>query len=150
MDAIQFLKQEHVTAKAAFEKVLQAPPKKRGDLWDELSPELEAHEQIEDACLYEPLSREAGGKDPKLAGWRQKHQAEVDEVEDLINEIDGLAPEDEKWLTKVKKVHASLKAHIQEEEGEIFPRISKVWDEARLKQAGAKMKEMKSKKVGAA
>jgi Hemerythrin HHE cation binding domain len=77
MDAIQFLKQEHVTAKAAFEKVLQAPPKKRGDLWDELSPELEAHEQIEDACLYEPLSREAGGKDPKLVGWRQKHQADL-------------------------------------------------------------------------
>jgi hypothetical protein len=67
----------------------------------------------------------------------------------LINEIDGLAPEDEKWLTKAKKVHASLKAHIQEDEGEIFPRISKVWDEARLKRAGTKMKEMKSKKVDA-
>ena len=77
MDAIQFLKQEHQTAKAAFEKVLQASPKTGGDLWQKLSPELEAHEQMEDACLYEPLSREAGGKDPKLAEWRQKHQAEL-------------------------------------------------------------------------
>ena len=93
MDAIQFLKQEHQTAKAEFEKVLQASPKARGGLWQKLSPELEAHEQIEDACLYEPLSREAGGKDPKLAGWRQKHQDEVDEVEDLISEIESLAPE---------------------------------------------------------
>jgi iron-sulfur cluster repair protein YtfE (RIC family) len=150
MDAIQFLKQEHQTAKAEFEKVLQASPKARGGLWEKLSPELEAHEQIEDACLYEPLSREAGGKDPKLAGWRQKHQDEVDEVEDLISEIESLAPEAEEWLTKVKEVHGSLEKHIQEEEGEIFPRISKVWDDARLKQAGTQMKEMKSKKADAA
>ena len=50
MDAIQFLKQEHQTAKAEFERVLQASPKARGGLWQKLSPELEAHEQIEDAC----------------------------------------------------------------------------------------------------
>ena len=46
MNAIQFLKQEHRTAKAAFEKVLQASPAKRGDLWEALTPELEAHEEI--------------------------------------------------------------------------------------------------------
>ena len=150
MDAIQFLKQEHQTAKAAFDKVLQASPETRGDLWEKLSPELKAHEQIEDACLYEPLSREAGGKDPKLAEWREEHQEEVDEVEGLIDEIEDLAPEDEEWLAKVKNVHASLKTHIQEEEGEIFPRISKVWDAARLEQAGTKMNEMKSRKKTAA
>jgi hemerythrin-like domain-containing protein len=150
MDAIQFLKQEHQTAKAAFEKVLQASPEARGDLWQKLSPELEAHEQIEDACLYEPLAREAGGKEPKLAEWREKHQAEVEEVEDLISDIDDLTPEDEEWLTKVKEVHTSLKTHIEEEEGEIFPMVSEVWDNARLKQAGTKMEEMKSKKAGAA
>jgi len=71
-------------------------------------------------------------------------------VEDLISEIESLAPEDEEWLTKVKEVHGSLEKHIQEEEGEIFPRISKVWDDARLKQAGTQMKEMKSKKADAA
>jgi hypothetical protein len=32
MDAIQFLKQEHQKAKAAFEKVLQATPETRGQL----------------------------------------------------------------------------------------------------------------------
>ena len=150
MDAIQFLKKEHVTAKAAFEGVLHASPAKRGELWEKLSPELEAHEQIEDACLYTPLSRDAAGKDPKLAGWREKHQAEVEQVKGLIEEIDDLDPEDEEWLSTVKEVHTSLETHIQEEEGDIFPRISKVWDEARLKEAGAKMEQMKGKKAAAA
>jgi hemerythrin-like domain-containing protein len=150
MNAIQFLKQEHQTAKAAFEKVLQASPTKRGDLWEELTPELEAHEEIEDACLHEPLAREAAGKDEKLAEWREEHQAQVDEVEDLIGEIDELDPEGAEWLAMVKKVHESLANHIQEEEGEIFPRISKVWDEARLVKAGKKMQEMKEEKADAA
>jgi hemerythrin HHE cation binding domain-containing protein len=150
MDAIQFLKKEHVTAKAAFKGVLQASPAKRGDLWEKLSPELEAHEQIEDACLYTPLSRDAAGKDPKLAGWREKHQAEVEKVKGLIEEIDDLDPEDEKWLSTVKKVHTSLENHIREEEEDVFSRIGKVWDAARLTDAGAKMEQMKGKKAAAA
>lgn len=150
MDAIKFLKKEHQTAKAEFEKVLKAPPGKRGQLWEKLAPELEAHEQMEDACMYEPLSQDAEGQDPVLAEWRQEHQAEVDKVAELMNEIDGLAPEDAKWLKKVTEVHTSLKTHIEEEEGNIFPRISKVWDEARLEQAGTEMKEMKAEATGAA
>jgi hypothetical protein len=63
MDAIQFLKQEHKKAKATLKKVLKASPESRGALWTELEPELKAHEQIEDACLYGPLAREAGRTD---------------------------------------------------------------------------------------
>ena len=98
----------------------------------------------------EQHTRDAGGKDAKLAEWRQKHRSEVEKVGNLIGEIDELEPEDDKWLTKVKNVHEGVLNHIQEEEGDIFPRISKLWDEARLTQAGKKMQEMKSKKADAA
>jgi iron-sulfur cluster repair protein YtfE (RIC family) len=58
-----------------------------------------------------------------------------------------LDPESASWLTKLKTVHASLESHIREEEQDIFPRISKVWDEHKLKQAGTAMMEMKAKKL---
>jgi iron-sulfur cluster repair protein YtfE (RIC family) len=147
MDAIQFLKQEHQKAKAAFEKVLKAAPESRGQLWTKLQPELEAHEQIEDAGLYEPLARDAGKTDSKLADWRKKHQTEVAKVEGLIKDIEKLDPENASWLTKLKVVHASLESHIREEEQDMFPRISKVWNDKKLKQAGTEMKEMKAKKL---
>jgi hemerythrin-like domain-containing protein len=151
MNAIRFLKQEHQTAKAAFEKVLRASPEERGDLWDELAPELKAHEQMEDACLYKPLSQNGKGQDQEvLTGWRQEHQGEVKKVEALMREIDHLDSEDAKWLETVTKVHTSLTTHIEEEEGKIFPRIGKVWDETRLEQAGTDMEKMKSGKAGAA
>ena len=147
MDALEFLKQEHQKARAAFERVVQAPPTRRGLLWNELKPELEAHEKIEDACLYEPLSHDAGPKDAMLAGWRQQHQDEVQKVEGLIKAIGGLSPEDARWLSEIQEVHTSLENHIREEEGSVFPRISNVWDERRLRQAGTQMEEMKSKKT---
>jgi iron-sulfur cluster repair protein YtfE (RIC family) len=145
VDAIQFLKQEHQKAKAAFENVLKAAPKTRGQLWTKLQPELEGHEQIEDTCLYEPLSRDAGKTDSKLAEWRKTHQNEVGKVEGLIKDMGKLDPKDASWLTKLEAVHASLERHIREEEQDIFPRISKVWDEHKLKQAGTDMKEMKAR-----
>lgn len=149
MDAIQFLKQEHKKAKAALKKVLKASPETRGDLWTELEPELEAHEQIEDACLYGPLARGEGKRDAKLAAWRGKHQKEVERVEGLVKQVDSLDPAEPAWLAKVKAIGASLEKHIREEEGEIFPRIGKAWDKARLEEAGAEMAEMKAEKLHA-
>jgi uncharacterized integral membrane protein len=148
VNALQFLKQEHQKAKAAFDKVLQASPQQRGGLWQELAPELKLHEEIEDSCLYQPLAQDAASKDKALAEWRQHHQAEVEKVGGLLEAIHRLRPEDSPWLGKVKEVHAALEHHIQEEEGTIFPKISKVWDENRLERAGTQMAEMKSKHMG--
>src|SRR4029453_14098281 len=115
MNAVQFLKQEHEKAKAEFEKVLKASPTTRGDLWKQLVPELEVHEQIEDACLYEPIARDAAGRDTLIAAWRDEHQAKGEKAADLIEEIEDLEPESKEWLAMVTELHASLQAHIQEE-----------------------------------
>jgi iron-sulfur cluster repair protein YtfE (RIC family) len=149
MDAIQFLKQEHKKAKAGLKKVLKASPDTRGDLWNELQPELEAHEQIEDACLYGPLARGAGKVDAKLAAWRAKHQKEVERVEALVGQLESLDPAEAAWVAKVRAIGTSLEKHIREEEQDIFPRIGKVWDRKQLAEAGAEMKEMKAEKLHA-
>jgi hypothetical protein len=69
----------------------------------------------------------------------------VVKVEGLIKEVDKLDPEDVAWLTKLNAVHTSRESHIREEKQDIFPRISRVWDEQQLKQAGTELKEMKAK-----
>jgi iron-sulfur cluster repair protein YtfE (RIC family) len=149
MDAIQFLKQEHKKAKAGLKKVLKASPDTRGDLWNELQPELEAHEQIEDACLYGPLARGVGKADAKLAAWRAKHRKEVERVEGLVGQLESLDPAEAAWVAKVRAIGTSLEKHIWEEEQDIFPRIAKVWDRKQLVEAGAEMKEMKTEKLHA-
>ena len=148
MDAIQFLTQEHQKAKAAFAKLLEASPAKRGALWKELHPELKTHEEIEETCLYGPLEKE-GPSDATLAEWvSDGHEEEVSEVEGLIEKTARLDAQDERWLTTVKQIHTALEKHIKHEEGDIFPRIGQEWDSARLEQAGRQMTELHSEKAG--
>src|SRR5262245_56991973 len=102
MDAIQFLKQEHQKAKAAFGKVLQAAPAQRGGLWKELQPELKAHEEMEETCVYGPLE-EDHPSDSKLTEWvSDRHEEEVEKVESLIKQTERLEPKDERWLATVR------------------------------------------------
>ncbi|MGH7384567.1 MAG: hemerythrin domain-containing protein [Candidatus Rokuibacteriota bacterium] len=148
MDAIKFLEQEHQKAKAAFEKLLGAAPGKRGALWKELGPELQAHEEIEEQCLYGPIGRD-GASDPALSEWvSDRHQDEVHEVEGLLKETQRLDPEDERWLATVRQIKTALENHIRQEEQDIFPRIGRIWDRAQLEAAGREMSESMTEKTG--
>jgi len=143
MDAIQFLKQEHRKAKGAFAGLLEADPDKREELWEELQPELKAHEEIEEACLYGPLSEERLS-DSSLSEWvTDEHQEEVDEVENLIEKTLHLDPKDDGWMKIVRQIHTALEAHIRREEDDIFPRISKAWEPEKLEKVGEEMSAMK-------
>ncbi|HYB71111.1 MAG TPA: hemerythrin domain-containing protein [Candidatus Bathyarchaeia archaeon] len=152
MDAIQFLKHQHQEAKAAFGKLFDAAPTERGAIWKKLAPELARHEQIEDRCLYGPVARESGATDPQLSRWVSKgHPEEVHTVEGLIQQTQGLDPKDERWLAAVLQIRTALERHIAEEEQDAFPRVGRVWDRARLEQAGEQMSEMagdKSERAG--
>lgn len=148
MDAIQFLKQEHRKAKAAFGKLIEAAPTRRGELWQDLQPKLKAHEEIEQACLYGPLAAEHPS-DSTVSDWiADGHENEVNEVEGLLGQSERLDPKDDLWLTTVHQIRTALENHIRQEEREIFPRISKVWDQSRRTAAGEQMSAMKAEKVG--
>ena len=147
MDAIEFLKREHQKAKAAFAKLLEAPPDGRGAIWKELQPELKTHEAIEEACLYGPIEDEHPS-DARLQEWASdRHAEEVSEVERLIKQTERFDPGDEAWLDTVRQIHAALENHIKQEEGEIFPHIGQVWDAGRLAKAGQEMTEMHDEKA---
>lgn len=148
MHAIQFLKEAHGQAKAAFQKIEGAPAHERRALWAKLHPELELHEKMEETCLYAPVAREIHA-DPALAQWTTAHHQEVQEAESLIKEINHQDPSDEGWLATVKKLRGALEQHIRKEEGEIWPKIERAWDAARLEDAGRQMDAMKQREPAA-
>jgi len=145
MDAIQLLKQEHNKAQAALYTIDQtATAAARADLWRQLKPELELHEQMEEACLYGPLSQEVGARDEKLIAWNDEHHSQVRAVGSLMQTLDSLGADDPRWGTTLRAVKASLESHIRKEEDEIFPRVHTIWDQQRLEQAACEMDAMKS------
>jgi len=143
MDAIEILRQMHVEAKSGFEKIEQASGEQRRTMWDKLHPELKMHEQLEERCVYDPVSQEVQGRDPVLADWHTRHHQEVGEAERMIGEINRLDHNDNQWMTKIQELRTTLERHIQTEEGDIWPRIKQIWGAQKLDEAGRRIDEEK-------
>jgi hemerythrin superfamily protein len=50
-------------------------------------------------------------------------------------------------MEKVEEMRSTLEDHIQEEEGDIWPRIEQIWDASKLEQAGRQMETLKREKM---
>jgi iron-sulfur cluster repair protein YtfE (RIC family) len=150
MDAIAVLKEMHEEAKQTFQRIDGASPQERGSLWRRLEPELKVHEQMEEQHLYGPVAREVGDREASLQEWASHHHEEVQELEELITSINGLDPSAPGWLEEVRELRTTLEHHIQEEEGDIWPKIQQAWDRQKLEQAGQAMQAMKERAKRAA
>ena len=150
MNAIQLLKNEHEKAKRAFGEIQAASADQRAQLWAKLEPELKVHEEMEETALYGPVAQEVGSRDQKLKEWQEQHHTEVLEAEALIQEIRGLDPTTDEWIEKVEELQEALEHHIEEEEGDIWPRIERAWDQSKLEHAGRQMETLKQQKVSRA
>jgi len=146
MNAIQLLKSDHETAKQMFGKIQTARAEQRGELWAKLKPELKVHEQMEEEALYGPVAREVESRDQTLKDWHEHHQEEVTELESLIEDIGEFDPTSDQWMERIEELQETLEHHIQEEEGDIWPRIQKAWDQSKLEKAGQQIESLKREK----
>jgi hemerythrin-like domain-containing protein len=147
MNAIQLLKSEHEKAKRAFMDIQAASPAERAALWTKLEPELKVHEEMEESKLYGPVAQQVGSGDQTLQEWQEHHREEVGEAEALIQEIGELEPTEDEWMDKLEELQDALEHHIEEEEGNIWPRIERVWDRAKLEAAGQEMEALKRQRM---
>ncbi len=143
MDAIEILREMHVEAKSAFQKLEQASPDGRGAMWAKLRPELVLHEQMEERFVYDPVTKDAGS-DPVLSGWHEQHHQEVGEAEHLIEQIGQQDTKSDQFLQMITQFRTTLEQHIQREEGEIWPRIRQVWGTDKLDRAGQQVQQAKT------
>jgi hemerythrin-like domain-containing protein len=150
MNAIDLLKTEHEKAKQAFEEIQAAGANQRAPLWAKLEPELKVHEEMEEVALYGPVAQALGSTDQTLKQWQEHHRDEVSEAEALIQEIDGLDSTTDDWVEKVEELQDALEHHIEEEEGDIWPRIQQAWDQSKLEDAGQQMEILKRQRTSRA
>ena len=121
-----------------LEKVEGAAARK---LFDQLKSMLCLHEEMEETFFYPQLKKEEAAKDLILEAYQERHVVDV-----LIDEISALEPTDEAWEPKIKVLQENTEHHIQEEEGELFPKVRKIWDTDRRQQVGRQIQDMKSQR----
>ena len=88
LDAILILKQMHEDVKGQFEELLHTYyPFQAQELWRQLQPVLNRHEQIEETYVYGPLRRDSGAV---LVECVKQHDHQVKHVRRLIQEANAL------------------------------------------------------------
>lgn len=142
MDAITLLKQDHKTVEKLFkqfEKSGDGAIKTRRKIVDQIIEELSIHAAIEEQVFY-PAVREEVEKvaDTVLEGIEEHHI-----VKWTLSELENLPADHERFEAKVTVLMESVRHHVEEEEGEMFPEVRKALGRKRLGELGDQMESLK-------
>ena len=141
MDAIALLKRDHEKVRGLLDELeptTERATKTRTELFDKIKSELTVHEIIEEEIFYPTLKQHPKAREIVLEGY-EEHGV----VDDVMGDLEGLSVEDETWGAKAKVMIENLRHHIEEEEGEMFPKARQVLDRDELEQLGKAMEQRK-------
>ena len=140
MNALELLKEDHRKVEHLFGKVKATEEEEHKALFEKIKEELEIHTHIEETIFY-PKMKESENKELEdiIAEGYQEHYV----AKDLLREISELVEDSEAFEPKLKVLMEGVTHHVQEEEGEMFPKIEEIFDEETLKELGAEMEEEK-------
>ena len=138
-DAIQLLTTDHEEVDAMFRKVETLPD---GDAKDELVQnivrELSVHAVIEEQVLYPAMRTALPDGDALVEEAIDEHQ----QAKELLSDIEKSSTPGERD-TLLRQVMTSIRHHVQEEEGELFPKLRTAIGEAELMEMGSKLASAK-------
>ena len=145
MDALTLLEQDHQKVKkimGELGKTTERGVKTREELFTKLVKELTVHEKIEEQIFY-PAVKDAA-KTKKLEEIVAESFEEHHFVNVVIAEIQKTPYDAEEWAAKFSVMMENIEHHaFEEEEGEMFPKVRKIFSKAELEDLGAQMEELK-------
>jgi hemerythrin superfamily protein len=136
MDAIALLKADHAEVEKLFKRFEELGPRARktkGDIAAKVIEALSQHASIEEQLLY-PTVRERLPDEEELVleALEEHHVAKW-----VLDELDGMTPDDERFDAKFTVLAESVRHHVKEEEGELFPKLRDGFTKAELDELGA-------------
>lgn len=137
--ATDMLREDHEKVKGLFEQFEQAESDEKKQLVATAIQELEIHTALEEEIFYpaarEALQGESEEEDTIDEAWEEHHVVKL-----VIAELKKMDPDDERYDAKFTVMAENVKHHIEEEEGELFPKLEGDIDEEEL---GEQMMERK-------
>jgi hemerythrin-like domain-containing protein len=144
VDAISLLKSDHQSVKRLFRTFEAAGERARATkakTAKAIVRELSQHAAIEEQVFYPAVRHEVADTSDQVLESLEEHHV----VKWLCSEIEKLSPEDERFTPKVTVLIESVRHHIREEEGTLFPAVRKALGRKRLAELGDMMEKAKSR-----
>ena len=137
MDPLKMLEDDHETVKKILgdlEDTTERAVKTRTELFGRLEREMRVHEVLEEEILYPALKEHDKAKDLALEGYEEHHV-----VDTIMGEMRDVSVEDETWTAKFSVMKENIEHHIEEEEGEMFPKAREIFSADELEEMGERM-----------
>ncbi len=142
MNAIEVLTQDHRTVEQLFGQYQQAPDAERkGEVVNQIIRELSVHAAIEEEILY-PSVREALPDGDALAeDGLQEHKT----AKELLADLDKMSSDDPQFDQKVGQLMEDFEHHVQDEEGDMFPKLQQALGDDVLSDMGRELEQAKKR-----
>jgi hypothetical protein len=148
MNAFTLLKADHKKVAGILEKIDETTErgvKTREELFTQLKTELDIHTRIEETIFYPALKDADETRDITLEAF-EEHKV----VKTLLGELESLGKDKEEWTAKFTVLKENIEHHVEEEEGEMFPKARKVLGEEGAETLGTRMEKAKGEQKAAA
>lgn len=135
MDAIKVLRDDHDRVEklfVRFEKAGVGAGVAKARIVSRIISELSVHAAIEEQVFYPTVRRDV----PEASDYVLDSVEEHHIVKWLLSELDGMAPDDERFDAKVRVLIENVRYHVGEEESQLFPEVRTVLGRARLSELG--------------
>ena len=142
-DAITMLRDDHKRVEKLFkefeklEKNDASASKKRGVV-EQIIAELSVHAAIEEQAFYPAVRELEDVGDVVLEGLEEHHV-----VKWTLSELDKMKGDEERFDAKVTVLMESVRHHVEEEEGEMFPKVREAMGRKALVELGDTMEKLR-------
>jgi hemerythrin superfamily protein len=119
---LDMLKKDHEKVKDLFEQFEHAEDgRTKQRIILEAIEELDVHASLEESLIYPAIRKEIDDEDVMDEALEEHHVAHV-----LLNELKRMRSSNGRYDAKFKVLGESVKHHIKEEEGSMFPKAEKL------------------------
>jgi hemerythrin superfamily protein len=140
VDAIELLRHDHRMVEQLFRDYgSAASADQRKGVVDILVRELSKHAAVEEELFYPLASRIVPAGEAEVAQHLQEHL----EVKRVLAELDGMDPEDDRMDDLIRRLRDDVAEHVQEEEGELLPKVRDHLDTQALAELGEELEAAK-------
>ncbi len=142
MDAITMLKDDHKTVEKLFKRFEAAGDRayvEKREVVDRIIEELSVHAAVEEMLFYPVARATVSGTEDIALESIEEHGV----VKWLLSELDSLDPRDERFDAKVTVLIENVRHHVEEEEGDFFPKVRDELGRNDLQELGDAMVEAK-------
>lgn len=141
MNAIDLLKQQHQEANELFEELEglgEHAIKSKERAFQKVADHIAVHSEIEERLFYPEAKEAAPETEDLLRESVEEHLAVKRVLADLLE----TSPEDAQFDARCKVLGEQFRAHVEEEETELFPMVEKACSAEALEDLGQRMEQL--------